>query len=362
MSQEEKFKKILKDYAEENISEAEEKKLEHLIVKHAAENRWEWKNERHKKQLEQKIISGIEQKIRKEKPKKIRLFYYSTAAAALLLITLGLFWKIGKTPSDGNTIILAQAQELNSEQIIVQNSNGDITELASEINILDLQNSSALDDLKPASTTIIQTPQQKQLNLILPDGTKVWLNAGTKFEFSSTLSKEDKRIVKVDGEAYFEVTSDKQHPFIVNTHHSNVEVTGTQFNIKSYAGENFVETALVEGEVSFNANNETYKISPGRKITAHTDKQTVRETAFDIASETSWKDGYFTFNQTDLFDVMSQVSKWYNITVKANKYINKVKIGGTFPKDLPLTDLLKDLSLLSNVEFKIEGKEVILIR
>ncbi|MCY4780028.1 FecR family protein [Sphingobacterium sp. UT-1RO-CII-1] len=362
MSDAEKFKKILRDYAEEKLSPSDEKKIEHLIVKHAAKNRWEWENESHKKQLEQKIISGIEQKIRKDKPKKTRLFYYSTAAAAILVITFGLFWKIGKTPSDENTVILAQAKELSSEQIIVQSSNGDITELASEINILDLQNSSVLDQPKPNATTTIQIPQQKQLNLILPDGTKVWLNAGTKFEFSSKLSKEDKRIVKVDGEAYFEVTSDKQHPFIVNTHHSNVEVTGTQFNIKSYAGENFVETALVEGQVSFNTNNKTYKISPGRKITAHVDKQTIQETAFDIASETSWKDGYFTFNQTDLFDVMSQVSKWYNITVKANKYINKVKIGGTFPKDLPLTDLLKDLSLLSNVEFKIEGKEVILIR
>ena len=364
MSKRDKIRKILEDYSNDRLTESEQRKIEHLIIKHADKSGWKWRDEAHRLQLEERIIDGIEQQIGGSKSKKIRWSFYIGSAAAILLLSFASLWMYKAGSTEENVIILAKAKDLPSEQILIKESNGSSFELATEITELDLRTKAQrnIQQSKENVVTSIQIPQQKQLNLTLIDGTKVWLNAGARLEFSSNFDKQPTRVVKLEGEAFFDVVSNSKQPFVVEVYNSNILVTGTQFNLRSYEKEALVETALVEGQIAFNANNRSHKLLPGRKISAQLNKNTIEEVDFDIASETSWKEGYFTFNQTDLYDVMTQVSKWYNITVKANRYINKVKIGGTFPRDLPLTELLKDLSMLSGVEFKTEGKEVILIR
>lgn len=364
MSTRDKIRKILDDYSKDRLTESEQKKIEHLIVKHGGGSGWKWRDKAHKLQLEERIVNGIEQQISNSKSKTIHWPFYIGSAAAILLIFFASLWMYKAKSTDQNMVILAKAKDIPSDQIFIQESNGVSFELANEIMTLDMRKRLQynIQLSKENTVTSIQIPQQKQLNLILADGTKVWLNAGSRIEFSSKFEGEPTRVVKLEGEAFFDVTSNSQRPFVVETYNSNVRVTGTQFNVQSYENEGLVETALVEGLVVFNSSTRTYKLLPGRKIRAQINNNEIQESEFDIASETSWKEGYFTFDQTDLQDVMTQVSKWYNITVKANKYINKVKIGGTFPKDLPLSELLKDLSMLSGVEFKTEGKEVILIR
>ncbi|KIO44703.1 MULTISPECIES: FecR family protein [Sanguibacteroides] len=154
----------------------------------------------------------------------------------------------------------------------------------------------------------METPRGAEFQLVLADGTKVWLNAETKLRYPVHFSQAERR-VELTGEAYFDVQHNET-PFIVKTSRSDVIVMGTEVCIRDYTGETN-RTTLVRGKVAVkNRSGETYLIRPGQQVCIDKDEGKVADV--ETIYFTSWKDGYFIFNEATLGEIMKELSKWYD--------------------------------------------------
>jgi ferric-dicitrate binding protein FerR (iron transport regulator) len=186
---------------------------------------------------------------------------------------------------------------------------------------------------------VITVPQGQRTDLMLSDGTKVCLNANTRFEYPATFKSYDSRKVKIDGEAYFEVSKDVKHPFIVESPHGKVQVLGTKFYIESYSKKDEFITSLIEGvvrvstvsEVATLHRNERGELKNGRFVLTKIDD-------FDVYR---WREGLYCFKDMPLQEVFEQFEKYYNV-----KFI----IRGTLP-DIPITGKFR---LIDGVDFALK--------
>jgi transmembrane sensor len=203
----------------------------------------------------------------------------------------------------------------------------------------------------------LKTALGEQYQLILPDLTKVWLNAGSSLRFPTSFSNAVKREVILTGEAYFEVTKDKMRPFLVKTSDQQVEVLGTHFNINSYPEERSTKTTLVEGavRVSDASGNRTVTLRPNQQ--AVYTPSSIKVIPADIELAIAWKNGDFVFNG-DLETIMRQISRWYNVEIHYSGKIPEQEFFGSIPRSNNLKEVLKALQLTKRVHFKIEGRSV----
>jgi len=203
--------------------------------------------------------------------------------------------------------------------------------------------------------TSIVSPLGQMTNIELPDGTKVMLNSGTTITYNGNFSNGE-RLVTLSGEAYFDVTKDQQHPFVVQTFSLNFKVHGTSFNIEAYPEEKIVNTTLVEGSLGVmnKSDKELLLLVPGEN--AHFDANTAEMTRSKVNTEiyTSWKEGLITFRNEKLKDIARKIERWYNVEV----IIKNPKLGeeaymGTIMKNKPIDQILEVLQLTSSLKFKI---------
>ena len=203
--------------------------------------------------------------------------------------------------------------------------------------------------------TSIVSPLGQMTNIELPDGTRVMLNSGTSISYGGDFSRGE-RLVTLSGEAYFDVTKDQLHPFVVQTSSLNFMVHGTSFNIEAYPEEKMVNTTLVEGSLGVmnKADKELLLLVPGEN--AHFDVNTAELTRSNVNTElyTSWKDGLITFRNEKLKDIARKIERWYNVEV----IIKNPKLGeeaylGTIMKNKPIDQILEVFQLTSSLKFKI---------
>ena len=209
----------------------------------------------------------------------------------------------------------------------------------------------------------LETPRGGQYQVQLPDGTKVWLNSISSLKYPSKFSEKERKI-ELTGEAYFEVAkkiaNGKRIPFIVSTNQQQVEVLGTHFNIKAYANDEEVKTTLLEGSVRVAQNNLAKVLKPGEQAIAKSNTA-ISIKKVDVEEVIAWKNGYFVFEDADIESIMESLSRWYDIDVIFKGEITKQKFGGAFPRTSNINDLLKYLETYRNVNFKIEGRRVIVM-
>lgn len=182
----------------------------------------------------------------------------------------------------------------------------------------------AVDDQKPLSfselsrtkveNVTVTTPRGKDMTVELPDGTKVWLNTDSKLTFPSQFVGS-KREVRLEGEAYFEVTHDKAHPFIVNTERLVTQVLGTSFNVRAYSGSQ-PSVVLVEGSVKVSS------IGASKSLTMKSGELALLSSsgAIDVSSVdtypyTQWREGFFYFNNVDAREILKEIGRWYNVSI-----------------------------------------------
>lgn len=188
-------------------------------------------------------------------------------------------------------------------------------------------------------TNVITVPQGQRTDLMLSDGTKVCLNANTRFEYPTTFKTSDNREVKIDGEAYFEVSKDAAHPFIVESPHGKVQVLGTKFYIDSYSAKNEFITSLIEGSVRVSTATEEVILHPDERAELKDGRLVLEKIEnFDVYR---WKEGLYCFKDMPLKDVFEQFEKYYNV-----KFIVK----GTIP-DIPITGKFR---LIDGVDFALK--------
>lgn len=215
----------------------------------------------------------------------------------------------------------------------------------------------------PAGNTIekmeyntMSTPKGRQFNMVLPDGTRVWLNSASSIRYP-TLFLGSERRVEITGEAYFEVQK-KSVPFIVNAdNRAEIEVLGTHFNINSYSNESSLNTTLLEGSVRVVRGKENVVIRPGEQ--AQIGKTIRIEKEVDLNQTVAWKNGQFNFDDLTLQEVMRQLERWYDIEVLYEKGVPEYVMGGEMTKGIPLNGLLIGLKKVG-VHYRLEGRILII--
>ncbi|MBB2147743.1 FecR family protein [Pedobacter gandavensis] len=214
-----------------------------------------------------------------------------------------------------------------------------------------------LAHVKPAFNTI-STPRGGQYQIALPDGTMVWLNAASSLKFPSSFTGKD-RLVALTGEAYFEVAKDKKRPFKVKTEEQEVEVLGTHFNINAYDDEQGVKTTLLEGSVKVKLpSNKSALLKPGEQSLVLND---IKINQVDANSAIDWKQGLFWFNDENIYSIMRQFSRWYNIEVEYRGDVRNIRFGGQVSRMKNLSQVLRIMELTKSVEFRVEGNKIIVM-
>lgn len=204
----------------------------------------------------------------------------------------------------------------------------------------------------------IETPNGGKYQIVLPDGSKVWLNAGSALNFPAVFTGKERK-VELIGEAFFEVAKNKAMPFIVKTREMNVSVLGTEFNVMAYEDENYTATTLVEGSVQVSNPSQKMFLKPGQQAVNKGGKDLSKRNV-DVDEAIAWKNGLFQFNNSDIQTVMKQIGRWYDVSVEYRGAVPDNRFGGYISRNSHLSQVLKMLEL-SGVRFSIEEKKIIVL-
>lgn len=208
-----------------------------------------------------------------------------------------------------------------------------------------------------ATMNTISVPRGGKYQVVLADGTKVWLNAASSLKFPIAFSGRE-RVVELTGEAYFEVVRNAKQPFKVKTAGQIIQDIGTQFNVNSYADEDAETTTLVEGSVKiYDPKGETL-IRPGQQYLLNTSGLSEVKKDVDLDEITAWKSGMFQFNNADIKTIMRQIGRWYNVDVEYQGQVTASTYHGRISRNSNASTVLKILEL-SGINFTIEGRKII---
>ncbi|SHN29298.1 FecR family protein [Mucilaginibacter sp. OK098] len=207
----------------------------------------------------------------------------------------------------------------------------------------------------------LSTPRGGTYQVVLSDGTKVWLNAASSISYPVAFTGKE-RHVSLSGEAYFEVAKNKEMPFYVSINNVQVKVLGTHFNIAAYNDDNEITTTLLEGAVQVTKNNARSLLRPGQKAIVNNNSDNIAVSDADIEDAMAWKNGYFIFDDDDITGIMKKVSRWYDVSVSYQGNVSNQKFGGTFYRSKSITELLQYLEKIGKIHFTVEGRRIIVMK
>jgi transmembrane sensor len=203
----------------------------------------------------------------------------------------------------------------------------------------------------------LNTTNGEQVEIVLPDGTAVWLNAASQLKFPTTFAGQKNRKVELIGEGYFEVFKNKMSPFIVQTNKQEVEVLGTHFNISNYADDKETKTTLLEGSVKV---NQIATLRPGEQASGFGNH--LKITKVDTELSVAWKNNKFMFEKAQIQDIMKMVKRWYNVDIVYADELPEKLYTGSVSRFEHVSKVLEILELTGNVHFKIEGRRIIVMK
>jgi ferric-dicitrate binding protein FerR (iron transport regulator) len=222
----------------------------------------------------------------------------------------------------------------------------------------------------------LSTPRGRQFQLMLPDGSRIWLNAASSVQYPTVFAGKE-RVIEISGEAYLEVAKNAAKPFKVHVSPPPiggepegpravwVEVLGTHFNIKAYNDENAVSTTLLEGKVKIKNGSAVALITPGQQGVISPFIRGGRGEAIkvipnaDIGEALAWKNGMIVANRATVKEALRQISRWYDIDLVFENGIKEEDVRIRVPRNTPLSDVLKIFELSSHLRFNIEGNKLI---
>lgn len=219
-------------------------------------------------------------------------------------------------------------------------------------------------DINQTQYLSLQTPYGGEFQVVLADGTKVWLNADSHLKYPVAFDN-DQRVVELEGEAYFEVAKMKEKPFIVKTGSQEVKVLGTHFNINSYGYEEGIKTTLLEGSVMVSrtlknggmGTPQSRMLVPGQQSFVSENLKAISVKKVNTTEAVDWKEGLFIFNDEPIQSITKRLEKWYQVkfVYDKNEDFSKVRFAGNYARDKSLNNLLNNIALTGLVQFKVEG-------
>lgn len=321
----------------------------------------------------------VQQALENRRPKKVlRLFLKAAAAAIFVGLACGLIFlrkktnqpalvandktqqpadispgsnKATLTMSNGATIVLTNSPN----GILARNGNTAIKKI-NDGQLIFEPHQATTDIETPDDWNIISTPRGGEYQLVLPDGSKVWLNAESSLKFPSHF-KGKQRSVVLTGEAYFEIAKNTRQVFKVATAQMEVQVLGTDFNLADYGGNGISKTTLINGAVKIKSGKQTQLLKPGQQIQLTRNKQLKLIPHADIETEIAWKNGLFRFKDASIQQVMEQVARWYDIEVTYDNEHAKKLFNGSISRNVNLSGLLNMLAY-TGVNYEIKGRKV----
>ena len=248
--------------------------------------------------------------------------------------------------ADGESVILGDSLNLQSRKF----EGGELLEMRSELVIA--ADSTGLN--KSGNHKII-VPRGAEYQIVLADGTRVWLNSDSRLEFPAAFGNRE-RVVKLAGEAYFDVVHDAGRPFRVQTDQATVQVLGTSFNVSTYGGVN--QTTLVSGSVELNLAQRSYRLKPGEQGVVQHGRVEVKEV--NVREFVAWKDGLFVFRNRRLEEVLTTLGRWYDLQVfYQNERLKDLHFTGNIPRHASVGDVLVFLEETELLKFEIKGKTLV---
>lgn len=209
----------------------------------------------------------------------------------------------------------------------------------------------------------IIVPTGGEYNLVLSDGTRVYLNSESKIEYPVTFTGKE-RVVTLEGEAYFQVTASKEHPFVVRTRDMDVLVTGTEFNVKAYRDEMSVQATLLRGTVSVftgYGKGEEAVIRPNQQARWDREKAMLEVREVDPDLFVAWRNGRFLFRQDRLEDIMRTLARWYDVEVVfLDESIKDMAFAGKLDRSEDIMPIVNVLRATDKLTVEVKGKQIVL--
>ncbi|GBU07780.1 anti-sigma factor [Bacteroidales bacterium] len=216
------------------------------------------------------------------------------------------------------------------------------------------------DSIVDETMATVSTGIGERSQLILPDGTKVWINSCSSLSYSSNLSSERK--IKLSGEAYFEVSEDKNKPMTIETYLIDIKVLGTEFNLRAFEDDRSVETTLYEGSVSANTAEKAFKqdilLEPGQQMTYAEDKS-LKIISINNKSDILWKKGVIHFKKQSLESISRRLEKNFNVNISIlDSQLAMEEFTCEFESAENIRDILEILRMTGRMQYEINGSKI----
>lgn len=254
------------------------------------------------------------------------------------------------TLGNGKTVVLDSA----ANGSLAQQGNAIVSKLNNGKIVYNADNSGAV---KIQYNTLTVPKGSKPVQLVLADGSEVWLDVASSITFPTTFTGSE-RNVQITGEAYFEVAHNAAAPFIVKKGDVEIKVLGTHFNVNAYEDEKSLKVTLLEGAVKVQRRgNESLNIQPGQQAEITRQGKIELNKEVDIDEVMAWKNNWFNFNSLTVPEIMQQIERWYNVSVTYEGKPSNKHFSGIVSRSNKVSEVLKIMEQ-AGIQFKIEGKNI----
>ncbi len=380
----EQFKALLARYASGAASSREDELIRKLLDDYEHHANKPQLSETEKEEVRQRMLANLMDHARYAPQRSLFSRIYKWTAAAVILIAAGAILLLYSTQQKPAATLTAKRQsqsklKAGGNKAYLKLSDGSVVALNNLDNGLVAQQGETsitktadgklqyLTDHHSNSAAAvyntISTPNGGTYQLTLPDGTRVWLNATSSLTFPTRFDSK-RRYVKLVGEAYFEVakkfTGKNRLPFIVDAGLSQVEVLGTHFNVSTYADHDEQQTTLLEGAVIVKRGEKQVRIFPGQQAVLNIKEGQIYVQQANLDAVMAWKEGLFSFDNTDISIAMKEIARWYNAKVIYKGEMPVTAFTGVLPRNSDINSVLELLESTHAVKCYLSGSTIII--
>jgi transmembrane sensor len=335
-------------------------------------------------ETQSRLDAGFQQilakRVLKAKPAmRLKMLYSKWAVAATLFVAVGagLFY-FTKSDIPANVVANQITLKPGTEKARLTLADGTVIDLEQAVNgklnskdgvaVIKTDDGKLVYDVKnmgnangPVSYNTLVTPRGGQYDVILPDGSVIWLNAASSLRFPTRFVGAERR-VELSGEGYFEIKKNAKQPFVVVSGGQEVTVLGTHFNINAYQENNIIKTTLLEGAVKVSKGAQSCLLAPGQESSLdNLDNSFSIAKNVDVNVAVAWKNGRFSFDATNIKEVMQQIARWYDVEVLYKGDFSNVELTGEIPRGADANRVLNLLKGTKQVDFIINGRSITVI-